>query len=45
MNVDIQKGRERPVRKNGLINGLNPYQAVSWTYTLFDILVAYIFSF
>ncbi|CAD8207054.1 unnamed protein product [Paramecium octaurelia] len=45
MNVDIQKGRERPVRRNGLVNGLNPYQTVSWIYTLTDIIIAYIFSF
>ncbi|CAD8112375.1 unnamed protein product [Paramecium sonneborni] len=45
MNVDIQKGRERSVRRNGLINGLNPYQAVSWIYTLIDIIIAYMFSF
>ncbi|CAD8208119.1 unnamed protein product [Paramecium pentaurelia] len=45
MNVDIQKGREKPVRKNGLVNGLNPYQTISWIYTLIDIIIAYIFSF
>ncbi|CAD8194159.1 unnamed protein product [Paramecium octaurelia] len=45
MNVDIQKGRERPVRRNGLVNGLNPYQTISWVYTLADIIIAYIFSF
>ncbi|CAD8120211.1 unnamed protein product [Paramecium sonneborni] len=45
MNVDVQKGRERPVRTNGLINGLNPYQIISWIYTLIDIIIAYILTF
>ncbi|CAK91049.1 unnamed protein product (macronuclear) [Paramecium tetraurelia] len=44
MNDDIQRGRERPVRKNGLVNSLNPYQTISWIYTLTDIIIAYIFS-
>lgn len=25
MDVEIEKDRNRPVRKNGLINGMNPY--------------------
>ncbi|CAD8104731.1 unnamed protein product [Paramecium primaurelia] len=45
MDVDVKQGRLRPVRRNGLINGVNPYQSLSWIYTLFDIVIAYIFAF
>ncbi|CAD8210679.1 unnamed protein product [Paramecium octaurelia] len=45
MDVDIKQGRLRPVRRNGLINGVNAYQSLSWIYTLYDIIVAYFFAF
>ncbi|CAK65155.1 unnamed protein product (macronuclear) [Paramecium tetraurelia] len=45
MDVDIKQGRLRPVRRNGLINGVNPYQSLSWIYTLYDIIVANFFAF
>ncbi|CAK66451.1 unnamed protein product (macronuclear) [Paramecium tetraurelia] len=45
MDVDVKQGRLKPVRKNGLVNGINPYQSLSWIYTLFDIVIAYIFAF
>ncbi|CAD8197759.1 unnamed protein product [Paramecium octaurelia] len=45
MDVDVKQGRLKPVRRNGLVNGINPYQSLSWIYALFDIVIAYIFAF
>ncbi|CAD8208394.1 unnamed protein product [Paramecium pentaurelia] len=45
MDVDVKQGRLRAVRRNGLVNGINPYQFLSWIYTLFDIVIAYFFAF
>ncbi|CAD8123757.1 unnamed protein product [Paramecium sonneborni] len=45
MDVDIKKGRLKAVRINGLINGVNCHQSISWIYSVFDIVIAYIFAF
>lgn len=45
MDVEIEKDRNRPVRKNGLINGMNPYQLISWIYTIFDMIIGYFLIF
>ena len=45
MDVDIKQGRLKRVRRNGLVNGVNPQQSLSWIYTLFDIVIAYMFAF
>ncbi|CAD8122675.1 unnamed protein product [Paramecium sonneborni] len=45
MDVDIKQGRLKAVRKNGLINGVNCHQSISWIYCLFDIVIGYVFAF
>ncbi|CAD8130504.1 unnamed protein product [Paramecium sonneborni] len=45
MDVDIKKGRLKAVRRNGLVNGVNCHQSISWIYSVFDFVIAYIFAF
>lgn len=45
MDVEIERDRNRPVRKNGLLNGMNAYQLISWIYTIIDMILGYFLIF
>ncbi|CAD8157893.1 unnamed protein product [Paramecium octaurelia] len=44
MNADIEKERLRPIRRHGC-SDIQLYQAVSWIYTVFDMIMSFMIAF